>query len=66
MYVLCFSVSPLLDSTYKYSESEYAQTLTFKVNSAASFRLISKFILESFHSNFSASLTYPELALKSK
>ena len=66
VYVLCFKVSPLFNRTYKYSEREYAQILTLKLKSAASFKAICRFILESFLSKFSASITYPELALMSR
>ena len=65
-YVLCFNVSPLFERTYKYSDREYAHILTLRLNYAAFFKVICRFILESFLSNFSASLTYPEVALRSR
>ena len=65
-YVLCFNVRPLFDRTYKYSEREYAHILTLRLNFAAFFKVICRFILESFLSNFLASLTYPEVALRSR
>ena len=66
VYVLCFKVRPLFDKTYKYSESEYAQILTLRLKTATFFRVICRFIFESFLSRFSASFTYPKLALKSR
>ena len=66
MYVRCFKVNPLFDKIYKYSETEYAQILTLRLKSAVSFKVICRFIFESFFPSFFASLTYPELALRSR
>ena len=65
-YVLCLRVRLSLHKIYKYSPKEYAQTCSLNFLVAASFKRMCRFIFELFPSNFSVSLTYPELALRSR
>ena len=63
LYVLWRKVSPSRDKTYKYLPSEYAHIVNFFVATVSNW--MDRFILESFLSNFSISVVYPALALKS-
>ena len=65
-YVLCLRVSPFLVKIYKYSPREYAQTFNLTFFVAAAFKIMWRFIFQSFLSSFSASLTYPGVSLKSR
>ena len=47
-YVLCLSISPLLDNMYKYSSIEYAQTLNINFFDAAALRWIQGILFHHF------------------
>ena len=65
-YVLWCKVTPCSDNTYKYSPSENAHILNLSFFLVAFFSWVNRFILEPFLSNFSISVVYPAVALKSR